>query len=584
MHSEAGRAFGSPIVASSSLASLSGNTDRYRSASTVADASRDRHFDEDSLTVTNFDLLLNLPLFDSSLPEPAVIDSSTTSVEPKANESKIEGSDDDKEDEDDESSFVPVASVKTWDEYRLPKVDEEAVDNGRAKVELKHDERVADANPKRVTETTESVVQPAVYKQADKKTTDDTQEIQPVAGIETVKVEPSTIETKTDSTVALTNHESSNKESTESAFALESPTEPASEITELNTEIDAKDRDPSEVENATIVQPASKAVGSQSTSNHDRESSRDSERNEIAEPTSENVETSRSKVSRRAERLDDKRRERSDDSSNDSSKEVEPATVHQDSFATADASSSTTDTAAPNQAGPISAEAAPNPTVTAPTAIPAATSSAGHRAEPRSQPGKAGTVNPSVGAPTGNSTVTGSSNFMPKTSSPTPAARSTLTEYQEQRVLQRVARGMEQLQNGNSQVRLRLHPPELGSLQVTIRVESQQMAALIEVEHTAARDVLEKNLPQLQARLADQGMTVQQFEIRVVDPNQFSQGDQLGSAWQQNSRQSGEQREERRAANYVDRLRNRVDAPSNEAPTPNPRLWTRTNGQLDVRV
>ncbi len=64
--------------------------------------------------------------------------------------------------------------------------------------------------------------------------------------------------------------------------------------------------------------------------------------------------------------------------------------------------------------------------------------------------------------------------------------RSSLTPYQEQKVLQRVLRGMEQLANGSNQVRLRLHPPELGTLQVTIRIEAQQVAGLIEVETVAA--------------------------------------------------------------------------------------------------
>ncbi len=47
-----------------------------------------------------------------------------------------------------------------------------------------------------------------------------------------------------------------------------------------------------------------------------------------------------------------------------------------------------------------------------------------------------------------------------------------------------------------------------GTLQVTIRIEAQQVAGLIEVETVAARDVLQNNLPQLQARLADQGLSV----------------------------------------------------------------------------
>jgi flagellar hook-length control protein FliK len=143
---------------------------------------------------------------------------------------------------------------------------------------------------------------------------------------------------------------------------------------------------------------------------------------------------------------------------------------------------------------------------------------------------------------------------------------------------------MEQLTNGSNQVRLRLHPPELGSLQVTIRIEGQQVAGLIEVEHTGARDALQNNLPQLQARLSDQGLNVQQFEIRVVDPNQFSQGGQLGGTWHNGHQQKPDEREERRANSYLDRLRNRIDSKETEPSRPHPRLWTRTQGHIDVRV
>jgi flagellar hook-length control protein FliK len=191
-----------------------------------------------------------------------------------------------------------------------------------------------------------------------------------------------------------------------------------------------------------------------------------------------------------------------------------------------------------------------------------------------------GAMNASVGTSGGQANARSPNG----TSGSTSTGRPSLTPYQEQKILQRVLRGMEQLANGSNQVRLRLHPPELGTLQVTIRIEAQQVAGLIEVEHVAARDALQNNLPQLQARLADQGLNVQQFEIRVVDPTQFSQGDQLGGTWHNGSQQSADQREERRANNYPDRLRNRIDTQEPDSSRSPTRLWTRTHGQIDLRV
>ncbi len=161
---------------------------------------------------------------------------------------------------------------------------------------------------------------------------------------------------------------------------------------------------------------------------------------------------------------------------------------------------------------------------------------------------------------------------------------SSLSPYQEHRVLQRVLKGLEQLDDGGGQVRLRLHPPELGSLQITLRVEAQQVSALVEVEHSAARDVLLANLPQLQSRLADQGLNVSQFDVQVVDPNQFSQGS--GQGWESNNGQGAGQNNAdlNRSSRYLERLRNQLErSPATDATRSVQSLWTRKNGELDVR-
>ncbi len=558
----------------------SGNTDRYRSAPTISDASRDRRFDDESLTATNFDLLLNLPLFESKLPETSTGESSATSVQPDSKKSEVEASEEEKEERDDEATFLPVPIAKTWDEYRRPFVDEEAQDSLAAKIELKSiTNKTSDSKPTS-SDTSEKAVQHAVFNPV-KNSGDDRQEIQPVNGVKAVDTQDQPVITANETASKLTNDESLDDHNEQNL--AETPTEFAPKTSDRREEPSKDKHDDAIHSNEVKIEPV-KSTTSQRSLENQHQSRPDSDAQQDTPKNKADNDNQQSRLNRRAERLADNRREPSDQPTKELGNEVKQTVEPKDPIVSAGNDTSKVDAIDPNTLGATTTTTATTPTVTAPVAIPASTNAVANRLEPGASSVPAAKNTPSIGALTNSSTTTGSTGYSPKSSSTPTAGSSTLTEYQEQRVLQRVARGMEQLQNGGGQVRLRLHPPELGSLQVTIRVEAQQMAALIEVEHTAARDVLENNLPQLQARLADQGMTVQQFEIRVVDPNQFSQGDQLGNAWQQNSRQSGEQREERRASNYIDRLRNRIDTPTNEPPTPNPRLWTRTNGRLDVRV
>jgi flagellar hook-length control protein FliK len=107
---------------------------------------------------------------------------------------------------------------------------------------------------------------------------------------------------------------------------------------------------------------------------------------------------------------------------------------------------------------------------------------------------------------------------------------------------------------------------------------------MIEVEHSAARDVLLANLPQLQSRLTDQGLNVSQFDVQVVDPNQMGHGGDPG--WEaRDGRGSGHgDTESNRSSRYIDRLNNQLDRPSAEETARLVHsLWTRKNGELDVR-
>ncbi len=100
------------------------------------------------------------------------------------------------------------------------------------------------------------------------------------------------------------------------------------------------------------------------------------------------------------------------------------------------------------------------------------------------------------------------------------------------RLIQRVARAIEAAPQRGGTIRLRLSPPELGSLQMEISMHKGVLSARLETETHMARAVLLDNLPQLRDRLAEQGVRVEHFEVDV------SQRDASDSQQQsQNSRE-----------------------------------------------
>jgi flagellar hook-length control protein FliK len=142
-------------------------------------------------------------------------------------------------------------------------------------------------------------------------------------------------------------------------------------------------------------------------------------------------------------------------------------------------------------------------------------------------------------------------------------------------------RGLEQLSDGGGQVRLRLHPPELGTLQMTLRFEGNQVTAQLEVENRVARDALINNSQILRDKLAEQGFEVERFEVEIQSDSSPStgfgrsgDGRESGPDW--NNSQS------RYAINNENRLRPSAvnEGTGGERSVP----WVRTKGTLDVSV
>jgi flagellar hook-length control protein FliK len=567
----------------SSQSSASSANDRYRANPVPAQNNQRGHNLTKTLEeVSHFDLLLNLPIFDSNIPRPDDYDSRSITESEKVKDPADLS--DEKDDLEPVDSYVPIVAAPYFEEIQ-PVAKSEPIHDEKSSLERRKTKGDFASNRRSTNESERDAVAPASFTKP----------------VETKTSAPESIVESADTQKNLGETPVADQAFDEHTDVNDSHINPLA-TTVSNDETQVVENARSQQDNKHLQSDRSSLEAQFAVENH-REPSKESPPEQLSaqeprDPIEHNHSDHESfQPNRRAERLENDRRN-DEDSSNNSEAESNAPVASLDSNEIAVAFDSSVTETEPvfepsdvQLAGAIALQATTTSAIASDTiqtssAAIAATANLSN-ARDLAVTTTASPSNTTSGAVNASSSINGGQTNTSSTAGPSGSAssgRSTLTPYQEQKVLQRVLRGMEQLANGSNQVRLRLHPPELGSLQVTIRIEGQQVAGLIEVEHAAARDALQNNLPQLQARLSDQGLNVQQFEIRVVDLNQFSQGDQLGGNWQNGSQQSREQREERRANSYLDRLRNRIDSKESEPARPNLRLWTRTHGQIDVRV
>lgn len=124
-----------------------------------------------------------------------------------------------------------------------------------------------------------------------------------------------------------------------------------------------------------------------------------------------------------------------------------------------------------------------------------------------------------------------------------------LTQAERVRLVQRVSRSFARLGPTGGQISLKLHPPQLGALNVQVRMEGRSMTAKLTTESGAARDAILESLPVLRTRLAEQGFEISSFQVDVGDnPSDVTNGSDHSRA---GSDQMGG-RENRQAAQGTD--------------------------------
>lgn len=124
-----------------------------------------------------------------------------------------------------------------------------------------------------------------------------------------------------------------------------------------------------------------------------------------------------------------------------------------------------------------------------------------------------------------------------------------LSDAQQARLLQRVSRAFRAAEEGGGEVRIRLSPPELGSMKLELSLQSGVLQAKLEVETQQAQAVLLDNLAALRERLAEQGIRVEKFDVNLQQregggqqPQQQSPESRQSPRWTPDRARSGEEK------------------------------------------
>ena len=91
-----------------------------------------------------------------------------------------------------------------------------------------------------------------------------------------------------------------------------------------------------------------------------------------------------------------------------------------------------------------------------------------------------------------------------------------------------MARAFTAAQQRDGEIRLRLSPPELGSLRLEVRIQDGALIARLQTETDAARTAIMDNLPALRDRLSEQGVRIERFDVDLMQRQPGGASDQSG--------------------------------------------------------
>ncbi len=104
------------------------------------------------------------------------------------------------------------------------------------------------------------------------------------------------------------------------------------------------------------------------------------------------------------------------------------------------------------------------------------------------------------------------------------------------RIVDRVRRAFLAAQRRGAPLRIRLHPPELGSMKLELHVQRGVVKARMETDTAAAQSILSDHVSALKDRLAESGLKVDTFEVTWRQPGQGGETFQEGESFREGHR------------------------------------------------
>jgi flagellar hook-length control protein FliK len=109
------------------------------------------------------------------------------------------------------------------------------------------------------------------------------------------------------------------------------------------------------------------------------------------------------------------------------------------------------------------------------------------------------------------------------------------------------------LPNGGS-MSIRLDPPELGALQITVKMENGVMSASFQTSNEQATRLLSHSLSQLKTALETQGISVDRLHVHQASKSEGSSGQNEDSDGKQSSSDGRSSQEEQQRREVLRRM------------------------------
>ena len=85
------------------------------------------------------------------------------------------------------------------------------------------------------------------------------------------------------------------------------------------------------------------------------------------------------------------------------------------------------------------------------------------------------------------------------------------------RLVHRISKAFQKMGIDGGHVRLRMHPDELGVVQLDMQINGRRVSATVSADNDQAAQVLQASLPELRQRLESQGLVIDRLEVRIRD-------------------------------------------------------------------